>query len=391
MARIVLGVTGSVACYRAADLARDLMRAGHEVRVCLTRSAAKFVAPALFEALTTQPCLVDAFEEPERGRMAHIDWARWADAVLVAPATATSISRLAQGEAVDMLTTIAVATEAPLLVAPAMNPAMLAHEATQESLAKLRSRAAVIIEPGEGVVACGEQGQGKLALNADIAAAVELVLRRSQALAGKRVLITSGPTEEPIDAARYLTNRSSGKMGAALARAALLMGAKVTVVAGPQRAALPLQATVMPVRTAQDMLAAALAVEADLIVGAAAVADFRPAHPSQGKLRREGSGLTLELTENPDIIAQLASARPAARVVAFAAEPGDGLDYAQEKARHKGVWGIAVNDISRSDVGFGASENELTLLAEGREPTHSGQKGKLECALWLLEQCAEGL
>jgi phosphopantothenoylcysteine decarboxylase/phosphopantothenate--cysteine ligase len=391
MAKIILGVSGSVACYRAADLARDLMRAGHEVRACLTRSAAEFVTPALFEALTTQPCLVDAFEEPERGRMAHIDWARWADAVAVAPATAHTINQLADGGAADMLTTICLATAAPLVIAPAMNPSMLAHEATQAGLERLRGRAAAIVEPGEGIVACGEQGQGRLASNADIAAAIELVLRRSSLLKGRRALITSGPTEEPIDSVRYLSNRSSGKMGSALARAAILMGAETIVVAGPQRAALPVQARVISVRTALEMQTAALAIEADIIIGAAAVADYRPAEAASGKIRRSEEALVLQLVPNPDIIASLAQARPRARVIAFAAEPDDSLEEAMSKARRKGVWGIAVNDISRGDIGFGSAENELTLLAQDRTPETSGRQSKLGCALWLLERAAEGL
>jgi phosphopantothenoylcysteine decarboxylase/phosphopantothenate--cysteine ligase len=323
--------------------------------------------------------------------MAHIDWARWADAVAVAPATAHTINQLADGGAADMLTTICLATAAPLVIAPAMNPSMLAHEATQAGLERLRGRAAAIVEPGEGIVACGEQGQGRLASNADIAAAIELVLRRSSLLKGRRALITSGPTEEPIDSVRYLSNRSSGKMGSALARAAILMGAETIVVAGPQRAALPVQARVISVRTALEMQTAALAIEADIIIGAAAVADYRPAEAASGKIRRSEEALVLQLVPNPDIIASLAQARPRARVIAFAAEPDDSLEEAMSKARRKGVWGIAVNDISRGDIGFGSAENELTLLAQDRTPETSGRQSKLGCALWLLERAAEGL
>lgn len=387
---IVLGVSGSVAAYRACDLARSLMREGFTVRACLTDGASRFVSPALFEALTGQPCLLDAFEEPERGRMAHIDWARSASVLVVAPATANVINKLANGYADDMLTTLALAYEGPIVVAPAMNPSMFAHETVRESLERLRERAAVVVEPEEGEVACGEQGQGKLASVAQIASAVVSVARVSRLLLGKRVLVTSGPTEEPLDDVRVLTNRSSGKMGAAVARAALLMGAEVTVVAGPQRAPLPLRANVVRVRTAQQMLDAAMrhAKGADLIVGVAAVADYRPAEKTEGKMR-SGEGRDVKLVPNPDVLAELAKLTNG-RAVAFAAEPDGGLDAARAKIEKKGVYAVAVNDVGRGDIAFDSEYNDLTLLfADGRE-AHSGRMGKLQCALWLLTQVCEG-
>lgn len=389
MSVVLLGVTGSVAAYRAADLARDLMRAGHEVRVCLTRAAAEFVTPALFEALTGQPCLVDVFEEPIPGRMAHIDWARQADVVLIAPATADILNRLAAGTADDMLSTICLATEQPMVVAPAMNPAMYAHPATQAALETLRGRGAVVVEPVEGDVACGENGQGKLAANGAIADVVARVLRRSNCLQGKHVLITSGPTHEPIDDVRYIANRSSGRMGASLAQAALLMGARVTVVSGPTSVMLPFSADVKRVQTAVEMEREVLAVapSADFVIGAAAVADFRVANPTPGKIRRGAEGLTVELIPNPDVIKAAAMACPG-RVIAFAAEPSRDLAEAQAKLQRKGVFAIAHNDVSDPGIGFGSSENELTLIfADGREE-RSGRQSKLGCALWLLELVA---
>src|SRR5688572_12796476 len=254
MANIVLGVCGSIAAYRAADLARDLMRAGHTVRVCLTDAAQKFVTPVLFETLTGQPCLQEVFEEPERGRMAHLDWARAADLVLIAPASANTLNRIANGIGEDMLTTLALAFERQVVVAPAMNPAMYLHPGTQTSLSSLLARGVYVVEPTEGDVVAGEHGQGKLALNSEILAAVTSLLERSRALAGRRVLITSGPTQEPLDDVRYLTNRSSGRMGAALAQAAWQMGGEVTVVAGPSDVAYPRNVSVIPVRTARQML-----------------------------------------------------------------------------------------------------------------------------------------
>lgn len=382
---LVLGVSGSVAAYRAADLARELMRAGHTVRVCLTDGAKRFVTPALFEALTGQPVLESVFEEPERGRMAHIDWARAADAVVVAPATANTLARLAHGLGDDMLTTLVLATAAPLVLAPAMNPHMLANDATAASLKTLEGRA-TIVTPDEGDVACGEHGRGKLASVARIAAAVEAVLMDRQRLAGRRVLITSGPTQEPIDAVRYLTNRSSGKMGAALARAALLMGAEVTVVAGPSAASYPLDARVLRVRTAQEMHDAALAEGGNLIVAAAAVADYRPANPSTGKLRRSSEALTLNLVPNPDIVAALAARYPEATVVGFAAEPSTDLVVVRDKLARKGLFAIAANDVSDASIGFESDDNALTLLFRDGTVRESGLRSKLACARWLLEE-----
>jgi len=390
MANIVLGVSGSIAAYRAADLARDLMRLGHTVRVCLTDSAAKFVTPALFEALTGQPCLTDTFEEPVTGRMAHIDWARQADLIIIAPATANTLARLAHGESEDMLTTIALAYDGLTLVAPAMNPTMWSNDANQRNLTTLRDRGIWIIEPADGDVACGENGQGKLASNPEILAQAQLALTQRRALAGKQVLITSGATQEPIDDVRFLSNRSTGKMGAALALAALAMGAEVTVITGPGHVTLPARAHQIRITTAEQMLAAALplAPAADLIIGVAAVADYRPAHPVKGKLRRGNTQLSLELIPNPDVIATLAkNAKPGAFVLAFAAEPDESLAVAAEKRRRKGVHAIAVNNVSDAAIGFGSDLNEITLVTESPE-NHSGRHSKLAVAYWLLQKIA---
>jgi phosphopantothenoylcysteine decarboxylase/phosphopantothenate--cysteine ligase len=387
----ILGVSGSVASYRAADLARDLMRAGFEVRVCLTQSAAEFVRPALFEALTGRPCLVGAFEEPVRGEMAHIAWAREASVVVVAPATANTIANLAYGQAVDMLSTLALATTAPLVIAPAMNPQMYASEPTQAAMRILAARAALTVEPTEGDVACGEHGQGKLASNAAIVSAVVALRRRRQVLAGRRVLLTSGPTQEPLDSVRFLSNRSSGKMGAALARAVHLLGGEATVVTGPATAPLPLTARTVRVRTAQEMLEAVLAHLSgqDFVIGAAAVADYRPANPSPGKLRRKDEMLSLELVPNPDVIATAAAeADPETRVIGFAAEPTSDDGVALEKLRRKGLDALAMNDITRSDAGFEAESNELTLLWPDGGRARSGLQSKLLCGIWLMEALA---
>lgn len=393
MPDVVLGVCGSVAAYRACDLARDLMRAGCTVRVCLTDAAQKFVTAAQFEALTGQPCLADTFEEPERGRMAHIDWARKADLVLIAPATANTLNKVANGIGDGMLTTLLLASTCPVVAAPAMNPAMYQHPETQSSLAKLASRGVLFVEPQEGDVACGENGQGKLAANREIVEAVGTVLSRSKLLAGKTLLLTSGPTQEPVDSVRYLTNRSSGKMGVAMARAAKLMGAEVTMVAGPSQAIAPRDVTVVPVQTAQEMLAACRSqvASADWVIGLAAVADYRVDGAAQTKIRRTEDGLVLKLIPNPDIIATLARENLDKRVIAFAAEPGIDPDYIADKLKRKGVAAMAVNDISNPEIGFGSDENELTLHFAGGAVAKSGRRSKLACALWMLEQLAEKL
>ncbi|MFY9234094.1 MAG: bifunctional phosphopantothenoylcysteine decarboxylase/phosphopantothenate--cysteine ligase CoaBC [Fimbriimonadaceae bacterium] len=393
MGSVVLGVSGSVAAYRAADLARELMRAGFTVRVCLTDAAQNFVSPALFEALTGQPCLIDTFDEPDRGRMAHIDWARQAEVLVIAPATANTLNKLAQGVGDDMLTTLALAYAGPIVVAPAMNPSMYANEITQESLRKLLRRGVILVEPAEGDVACGEQGQGKLASIEAVVEAVHGAHRRTSLLQGKRVLITAGPTCEPIDSVRFVGNHSSGRMGAALAQAALLMGAEeVRVVSGPIRIPPPQKAQLFPVTTAEQMLAAALklAPEADIVIGAAAVADYRPADPVKGKIRSGQDELNLRLVRNPDVIAEIAKVAKG-KVVGFAAEPSNQLDAARVKLAAKGLYAIAVNDISRKDIGFEGPENELTLLFADGRTIDSGMKSKLACALWLLEEIAKGL
>jgi phosphopantothenoylcysteine decarboxylase/phosphopantothenate--cysteine ligase len=363
------------------------MRSGFQVRVCLTDSAQQFVKPALFEALTGQPCLQGAFEEPAVGRMAHIDWARQADAVVIAPATANTLNKLSAGVGDDMLTTIALATSKPIIVAPAMNPQMYANEATQASLTVLQARGVFVVEPTEGDVACGENGQGKLASITEIVSAVMGVVGRARILEGKHVLITSGPTREAIDQVRYISNRSSGKMGAALARAALLLGARVTVVTGPTQASLPLEATVERVQTAIEMRDAVMkrVGTVDVFVGAAAVADYRAKVPLAGKMRRTSDDLCLVLTPNPDIIAEFAQADPRAMVVGFAAEPSGDLAEARAKIQRKGLYAVAANDVSRNNIGFDSDQNELVLVKRDGSSSSSGLRSKLSCAIWLLE------
>ncbi len=391
MPRVVLGVSGSIAAYRAADLARDLMRAGFAVRVCLTDAAQRFVTPILFETLTGGPCLIDTFDEPERGRMAHLDWARQADLMVLAPASANTINRIANGIGDDMLTTMALAYEGPMVIAPAMNPAMYLHPETQASLRKLSSRAAAIIEPIEGDVVAGEHGKGKLAPNEAIVSVCIGMSTKSDTLWRRKVLITSGPTQEPIDDVRYITNRSSGKMGAALAQAALLMGADVTVIAGPSDVPYPRNAVKIPVRTAEQMLNAARKEVEDshLVIGAAAVADYRVETPTAGKIRRSSKKMNLELIPNPDIIAELA--KSGKRTIGFAAEPSLDLEIAEAKLKRKGLYAIAHNDVSNPKIGFESELNQVTLLTKDGERLESPLDSKLQVAMWILDKVAKNL
>lgn len=384
---VVLGVTGSIAAYRAADVARELMRAGFEVRVCLSRAALQFVTPALFEGLTGHPCLTHAFDEPEQGRMAHIDWAREASVLLVCPATANAIAHLAEGKGLDMFTTIALATDAPLVVCPAMNPHMYAHPATQKNIETLRERGAHIVEPQEGDVACGEHGEGKLAATERIVSEVILAANRSELYQGLTVVVTAGPTHEPIDPVRFLANRSSGKMGYALADAARRMGARVRLISGPTHLHAHPKVELVRVTTAEEMLQATLeaTTDANLLIGAAAVADFRAASPSKEKIRREGN-LTLTLTPNPDILATAASQRPGLIIVGFAAEKGLDEPSARHKLEEKGLSAIFLNDVSRSDIGFDSDQNEGVLILKNGKTIHLEKEPKGQIAWRLLEE-----
>lgn len=384
---VVLGVAGSVAAYRAADIARALVRRGYEVRACLTRAAQEFVTPALFEALTGQPCLTHAFDEPVRGRMAHIDWARDAGAIVVCPATVNAIARLAHGEADDMISTIITASTATLVVAPAMNPEMFASEANQVNLRTLERRGALIVEPEEGTVACGEFGQGKLASVEAIVSKVEEALFRSTLYSGLRVLVTAGPTHEAIDPVRFIANKSSGRMGYAIARAALQMGAEVCLISGPTNLVPPPGASVHRVISADDMLQECLRQSpgANLLVGAAAVGDFRPEEVYKEKVRRSGT-IDLRLVSNPDILASVLEANPSLPVVGFAAETGVPLDSAIAKLREKGLLAIAMNDVSRQDIGFDSEDNELVLIFADGSTTLLGKDSKFNLACRLLEE-----
>jgi len=393
MAKILLGVTGSIAAYRACDIARELMREGHSVQAVLTRAATRLISPDTFAALTGKPAVVDVFDEPVSGQIAHIQLAQEADLVLIAPATAHTIARLALGLADDMLTTLALATRAPILIAPAMNPAMWSHPATQAHVETLRARGVAFIEPAYGIMACGDEGWGKLADTPTIVQAVALHLRRASDLQGVHVLITAGPTHEPIDPVRFVGNRSSGKMGYALAEAALAHGATVTLITGPTALTPPAGATVIRVQTAQQMYEAVQAHfdACEVFIAAAAVADYRPERALPRKRKRTGEAWTLRLVPNPDILASVAARKGNRFVVGFAAETDKALQHAQAKLSGKNLDLVAVNNVLEPGSGFEVDTNRLTLLYADGRIEELPMMPKRACAERIIEVVAEHL
>ncbi len=367
-ASIVLGVTGGIAAYKAADLASKLVQAGATVDVVMTEAATRFVGPLTFQALTGRPVHIGPFRLLEQTEMPHLSLAQRAHLLVIAPATANTLAKLAHGLADNLLCAVALATRAPLVLAPAMDTDMWDHPATRENLEVLRRRGAWIVGPGEGRLASGRIGRGRMAEVGEILGTIRLVLGRDGPLAGKRVLVTAGGTQEPLDPVRYLGNRSSGKMGYALAQTALDRGATVILVTAPTALPAPVGAKRVEVRTAEEMCDAVLAAvpECDILVMAAAVADFRPAEVVGQKIKKEAAGLTLRLERTPDILAEVAvererSGRPSL-VIGFAAETEDLLRHARAKLEAKRLDLIVANDVSSPDSGFGADTNRVILL-----------------------------
>jgi phosphopantothenoylcysteine decarboxylase/phosphopantothenate--cysteine ligase len=402
MARVLLGVSGGIAAYKALELVRLATKAGHAVRVIQTPTSERFVGAASFAAITGAPVLVSEFErDPARGAfpgesppdhepISHLELVARADVFLIAPASANTIAKLAAGQADNLLTSAALAARCPLVVAPAMNDAMWEHEATQANVATLRERGVVIVAPGEGPLASkGEHGVGRLAEPPELLAACEAALVDLDAsLAGVRVLVTAGGTREPIDSVRYVGNRSSGRMGYALAGQAARRGAAVTVIAA--NVALPAApgVTVVSVETAAELADACAAAfpACDVLLMAAAVADFRPAAPADTKLKKDAPDApdAIALEPTPDVLAGLAAARRADQtVVGFAAEHGEGaLAYARDKLARKRLDAIVVNDISRNDIGFDAEDNEVTIVTPaGEQPVPRAPKGEIAAAI----------
>ena len=380
--RILLGVSGGIAAYKAAELTRRLRDAGADVRVVLTENAARFVTALTFQALSGQPVRGGLWDEAAEAAMGHIELARWAQRILIAPASADLIARLAHGLADDLLTTLCLASTAPLALAPAMNQQMWAHAATQANLGVLRSRGAVVLGPGSGSQACGDFGAGRL-LEADAIVAELMALHGGKLLAGTRVLVSAGPTFEDIDPVRYLGNRSSGRMGFAVAQAAAEAGASVQLVAGPVHLPTPAGVARSDVRSAREMHATVMqhVPQCDIFISAAAVGDYRPAEIAAHKLKKTGGALALTLTENPDILAEVAALKKRPFLVGFAAETQNLRTYARAKLERKKLDLIAANRVGGGN-GFDAADNELLLLwPDGEEALARGAKLDLARAL----------
>ena len=377
--RVLLCVGAGIAAYKSCEVVRRLKDAGAQVQVVMTANAVQFVAPLTFQALSGRPVRTSLFDPAAEAAMGHIELARWASVVLIAPATADLLARLAGGFADDLVTTLCLATSAQVLVAPAMNQQMWQHPATQANVELLRRRSVCLIGPGAGPQACGETGPGRMAEPAEIVAAViaaaaapgQLPASAPPCLLGCKVLITAGPTREAIDPVRYISNHSTGKQGFALAAAARAAGAEVTLIAGPVNLATPAGVTRIDVQTALEMHAQVLAAAAgqDLFIAVAAVADYRPDRLAATKIKKTAGGdpLTLTLTENPDIVAAVAALAERPFVLGFAAETDRVLDNAREKRRRKRLDAIAVNDVAAPGIGFDSDDNAVTLIWEGGE------------------------
>ncbi len=392
---IVLGVTGSIAAYKSVELARRLTQAGATVQVVMSRSAAEFVRPLTFQALTYRPVEVEMFQIQDERAAGHIAMGRQADVVVIAPATAHVLARLANGFSDDLIATTVLATDAPIVLAPAMETHMWQNAATRANVATLRARGARIVEPESGPLASGDIGPGRLASLERIEAAIAEALSVSHALAGRRVVVTAGPTLEPIDPVRFVSNRSSGKMGYAIAAAAADAGAEVFLVSGPTALRAPARTQLVPIETAEQMRDAVLGLlpNADAVVMAAAVADYRPIETQERKIKKRDAGkeLSLRMTENPDILKAIVAARRAgAIVVGFKAETGDATTEAGRMLREKKLDLVVANDVSDPTSAFGSDTDRVTFVsADGVEALPL--LAKTEVARRLVAKLAERL
>lgn len=366
---VVVGVAGGIAAYKTCELVRSLMRRGHRVKVVMTESATRFVTPLTFRTLTGEPVAVSLWADEPDAKVHHVSLADEADVMVIAPCTANVLAKLAHGRADDMLTATALATEAPLVLAPAMNVHMWRKEVTRHNVRTLRARGAVIIEPERGELACGDVGEGRLASLESMLDAVEAEISRARDLKGAHVVVTAGGTQEPIDPVRYIGNRSSGRTGFLIAEEAVRRGARVSLVTGPTRMTDPFGCEVVRVQTALQMRAAVLAraADADVIVMSAAVADFRPAAASAEKIKKTDAPSAIELEPNPDILAELGESGGKALLVGFAAETGNVERNARQKLEAKHCDLIVANDVSDPALGFGTEDNRVLFVT--REST----------------------
>lgn len=386
----MLGVTGGIAAAKSALAASMLVKRGLDVHVVMTESACKFVTPLTFRTLTANPVTVGMFEEPGQWSVKHVSLAQRADVFVIAPATANFIGKTAAGIADDMLTTTVMATRAPVVIAPAMNTAMYENRIVQRNIASLKALGYLFVGPESGRLACGDEGPGRMAEPVRIADFAMHVLHGAgrPSLAGRRVLVNAGPTREPIDPVRYITNRSSGKMGYAIAGAAAARGAQVTLVAGPTNLPCPEGCILVPVETADEMYEACVAgaPDSDLIIAAAAVADYRPAGYSESKIKKTEDDMCIRLARTRDILAELGRAKAARVIVGFAAETDDLLANAQAKLAAKNLDMIAANVVGGERSPFGSDENRVALLRPGLEPEALPAMSKLALAHEILDR-----
>jgi len=382
---VVLGVTGSIAAYKAVDLASKLTQAGINVDVVMTKAATEFVTPLTFRHITRRPVVIDMFAPVADFRPGHVALAERADVMVIAPATANTIAKLAMGIADDLLSCSVLATEAPLIIAPAMDVGMYQNQVTQENLERLRSRGAIIVGPAYGRLVTGVMGLGRLATVDEILGTIYQVLGRHGDLAGRRLVVSAGGTQEPLDPVRYLSNRSSGKMGYAIAEAARDRGATVILISAPTALIPPVGVELVPVASALQMCDAVLerASDADALIMTAAVADYRPAAAAEHKIKRDPERLTLDLVKNPDILSQV---RGELIKVGFAAESEDLLPNATRKLEQKGLDLIVANDITAADSGFAVDTNRVVLIDRSGEVQQLPLLPKSEVAHRILDK-----
>lgn len=390
--RVLLGISGGIAAYKSAELVRRLKDLGADVQVVMTQAAQEFITPLTLQALSGHPVHTDLLDPAAEAAMGHIELARWADIVLIAPATADLIARISQGVANDLLTTLVLATDAKLALAPAMNQAMWRDSATQANIDLLAQRGYLLFGPAAGQQACGDLGLGRMEEPAALAQALADTFQ-TQVLTGKHVVITAGPTREAIDPVRYITNHSSGKMGFALATAAVEAGAKVTLVCGPVHLATPDRVQRINVESARDMLdACEQSMPCDIFIAAAAVADYRPATIAEQKLKKDPlaeEGMQIELVRNPDVLATIAKRADRPFCVGFAAETENLLAYASSKLQHKNLDLIVANDVANQSIGFNSDENAITIIDRNQQQQHFAQASKQKIAAQLIDLIAQ--
>lgn len=385
---IVVGITGGIAAYKSAELVSRLKKAGANVHCIMTKSAQEFIQPLTFRTLSQNPVYTEMFQEPKLWNVEHVALADRADLFIVVPATANVIGKIAGGIADDMLTTTVMATKAPVLIAPAMNVNMYENPINQENIKKLQNMGFSFVEPVYGRLACGYEGRGKLATIEDIVQKAEALVIKKKEFAGLKVLVTAGPTRESLDPVRFLSNRSTGKMGYALAKQARLLGADVTLISGPTNLIPPIDVRLIKVESAREMYEKVhnLYDESNIIIKAAAVSDYRPKQQSDNKIKKQDGDLQIELERNPDILASLGEKKGSQILVGFAAETREVLSYAVDKVRRKNLDFIVANDVTQTNAGFAHDTNIVTFVFPNGEIKELPELSKDQVALEVLKE-----